>query len=244
MKRRSAARIGVNSRDPDHRGDVGDNRLLITDQTQGLLSRGSQVRILPGAPFLSQNLRVSPSHRRHPDHFPNSTRPVGRPHRIRVEHRRPWRRWQTAGLRPFATQAGSRSWCARLGRRAPLATRSKSPADLSRSADHGFHRWGLTRGMEFREEPRDPAWLTDLPRAGDVSRWVCRHHPASRRDPGCAVCRDVQLVADLSRRILPNCPPPAHELPSAAVVSLVSSHGIPSAVGICQTGPDQQYDRA
>ena len=51
MKRRSAARIGVNSRDPDHRGDVGDNRLLITDQTQGLLSRGSQVRILPGAPL-------------------------------------------------------------------------------------------------------------------------------------------------------------------------------------------------
>ena len=42
MKRRSAARIGVNSRDPDHRGDVGDNRPLITDQTQGLLSRGSQ----------------------------------------------------------------------------------------------------------------------------------------------------------------------------------------------------------
>ena len=37
MKRRSAARISVNSRDPDHRGDVGDNRLLITDQTQGLL---------------------------------------------------------------------------------------------------------------------------------------------------------------------------------------------------------------
>ena len=30
MKRRSAARIGVNSRDPDHRGDVGDNRLLKT----------------------------------------------------------------------------------------------------------------------------------------------------------------------------------------------------------------------
>ena len=27
-----------------------DNRLLITDPTQGLLSRGSQVRILPGAP--------------------------------------------------------------------------------------------------------------------------------------------------------------------------------------------------
>ena len=54
MKRRSAARIGVNSRDPDHRGDVGDNRLLITDQTQGLLSRGSQVRILPGVPFLSR----------------------------------------------------------------------------------------------------------------------------------------------------------------------------------------------
>ena len=39
MKRRSAARIGVNSRDPDHRGDVGDNRPLITDPTQGLLSR-------------------------------------------------------------------------------------------------------------------------------------------------------------------------------------------------------------
>ena len=37
MKRRSAARIGVNSRDPDHRGDVVDNRLLITDPTQGLL---------------------------------------------------------------------------------------------------------------------------------------------------------------------------------------------------------------
>ena len=49
MTRRSAARIGVNSRDPDHRGGVGDNRLLITDPTQGLRSRGSQVRILPGA---------------------------------------------------------------------------------------------------------------------------------------------------------------------------------------------------
>ena len=51
MKRRSAARIGVNVRDSDQRGDVADNRPLITDQTQGLLSRGSQVRILPGAPF-------------------------------------------------------------------------------------------------------------------------------------------------------------------------------------------------
>ena len=58
MKRRSAARIGVNSRDPDHRGDVGDNRLLITDPTQGLLSRGSQVRILPGVPFLSGFCRL------------------------------------------------------------------------------------------------------------------------------------------------------------------------------------------
>ena len=54
MKRRSAARIGVNSRDLDHRGDVGDNRLLITDPTQGLLSRGSLVRIRPGAPTPSK----------------------------------------------------------------------------------------------------------------------------------------------------------------------------------------------
>ena len=30
------------------------NRLLITDQTWGLLSRGSQVRILPGVPFLKE----------------------------------------------------------------------------------------------------------------------------------------------------------------------------------------------
>ena len=37
MKRRSSARIGVNVRDPDHRGDVVDNRLLITVPTQGLL---------------------------------------------------------------------------------------------------------------------------------------------------------------------------------------------------------------
>ncbi len=59
MKRRSVARIGVNSRDQDHRGDVGDNRLLITDPTQGLLSRGSQVRILPGAPALYETLSYS-----------------------------------------------------------------------------------------------------------------------------------------------------------------------------------------
>ena len=55
MKWRSSARIGVNSRDPDHRGDVGDNRPLITDPTEGLLSRGSQVRILPGVPFPKEN---------------------------------------------------------------------------------------------------------------------------------------------------------------------------------------------
>ena len=55
MKRRSSARIGVNSRDPDHRGDEGDNRPLITDPRRGLLSRGSQVRILPGAPLSTES---------------------------------------------------------------------------------------------------------------------------------------------------------------------------------------------
>ena len=39
-------------------------------------------------------------------------------------------------------------------------------------------------------------------------------------------------------------PPQAHELPPAALVSLVSSRGTPSPVGICQIAPDQQYDRA
>ena len=33
---------------------MGDNRLLITDPTNGLLSRGSQVRALPGAPVLAR----------------------------------------------------------------------------------------------------------------------------------------------------------------------------------------------
>ena len=36
-----------------------DNRLLITDPTTGLLSRGSQVRILPGAPFLARFCEVA-----------------------------------------------------------------------------------------------------------------------------------------------------------------------------------------
>ena len=35
-----------------------------------------------------------------------------------------------------------------------------------------IHRWALTRGMEVREEPRDPAWLGQLP-VGGTSRWVC-----------------------------------------------------------------------
>ena len=48
MKRRSSARIGVNSRDTDHRGDVGDNRLLITDPTQGLLSPRTHHEAMPG----------------------------------------------------------------------------------------------------------------------------------------------------------------------------------------------------
>lgn len=36
-----------------------------------------------------------------------------------------------------------------------------------------IHRWALTRGMEFREEPRDPEWLGELPRSGDTSGWTC-----------------------------------------------------------------------
>ena len=75
MKRRSAARIGVNSRDPDPRGDVGDNRLLITDPTEGLLSRGSQVRILPGAPFSRRILPTAQAGDHSCGHF-SSFRPV------------------------------------------------------------------------------------------------------------------------------------------------------------------------
>ena len=51
MKRRWPANIGKNSRDGTRCGNGADNRLLITDQTPGLLSRLSQVRILPGAPI-------------------------------------------------------------------------------------------------------------------------------------------------------------------------------------------------
>ncbi len=36
-----------------------------------------------------------------------------------------------------------------------------------------LHRWALTRGMEFREEPRDPPWLGELPSGGDAAAWTC-----------------------------------------------------------------------
>ena len=51
MTQRKSANVGNNSRNGTRCGNGADNRLLITDPTNGLLSRGSQVRILPGVPF-------------------------------------------------------------------------------------------------------------------------------------------------------------------------------------------------
>ena len=50
---------------------------VITVQTPGLLSRGSQVRILPGAPVLARTRDSSLLHRLTREHFAGLKRPVG-----------------------------------------------------------------------------------------------------------------------------------------------------------------------
>ncbi len=88
------------------------NRLGMTDPTSGLLSRGSQVRILPGAPFLFNDLRGFENSRREAtvddfvDVFASMEKPGGVPAGIVKLPRRP--RFSPWPLSARARLAGTR----------------------------------------------------------------------------------------------------------------------------------------